>query len=65
MGNSISVLLTNIFMDKLKCKILNSIKSDDIIFLDDILPSFTGSDRQLKQFLNCKNNVHRNIKLFM
>lgn len=65
MGNPLSPLLAEIFMDSLEDKISKHIFKKFIYwygYVDDVLACFTGTDRQLTQFLEFINNIHPNIK---
>lgn len=69
MGNPLSPLLADIFMDNLENKIskLNNFKNCLYWFryVDDILIAFTGTDRQLNKFFKEVNNIHPQIKFTM
>ena len=66
MGNPLSPILAEIFMDNLEHKIHEHPLSKNFIYwyryVDDILACFIGTDRQLNSFLNYINNLHQNIK---
>lgn len=68
MGSSLSPLLADIFMDNFEDTIFNSNNSllKHILYwkryVDDILCLWTGTDRQINQFLNYINSLHNKIK---
>ena len=65
MGNPLSPLLADIFMDNLEKQIHKHPLVKQFLYwhsADDILACFTGTERQLNQFLNFINNLHNNIK---
>lgn len=66
MGNPLSPLLAEIFMDSLENKISKHPLFSKFVYwyryVDDILACFTGTDRQLQLFLDYINNIHPNIK---
>ena len=66
MGNPLSPLLAKIFMDHLENIICKHPLFKQFIYwhryVDDILTCFTGTDRQLTQFLEFINTIHNNIK---
>ena len=67
MGNPLSPLLAEIFVDNLEKQIHKHPLGKQFLYwhryVDDILACFTGAERQLNQFLNFINNMHNNIKL--
>lgn len=66
MGSPLSPLLADIFMDHFENKLFQIIQNNKILFwfryVDDVLACFSGTSRQLDQFLNVLNNIHPNIK---
>lgn len=66
MGNPLSPILAEIFM----CNLENIIESHHLFkycqfwyrYVDDILVSFTGTNRQLTNFFNYINSIHTKIK---
>ena len=66
MGNPLSSLLAEIFMNSLEEYVSKNPLFKQFIYwyryVDDILTCFTGTDRQLSQFLTLLNNFHLNIK---
>ena len=66
MGNPLSPLLAEIFMNSLEEHVSKNPLFKQFIYwyryVDDILTCFTGTDRQLSQFLTLLNNFHPNIK---
>lgn len=66
MGNPLSPLLAEIFMDNLEKIIHKHPMSNKFIYwyryVDDIIANFTGTTRQLDSFLTFINSVHSNIK---
>ena len=71
MGSPLSPLLAEIFMNYLETELLKSQNSlvNNVKFwfryVDDILCLFSGSDRQLNNFLNKINNLNPHIKFTM
>lgn len=66
MGNPLSPLLAEIFMNNLEETIHKSDLHNLFLYwyryVDDILTCFIGTNRQLSKFLNFINNIHPNIK---
>lgn len=66
MGNPLSPLLAEIFMDNLESKIHQNALSKNCIYwyryVDDIITCFVGTDRQLQSFFKYINSLHPNIK---
>ena len=66
MGNPLSPLLAEIFMDNLEKVIHQHNLSNNFLYwyryVDDILACFVGTERQLQSFLNYINSIHTNIK---
>ena len=66
MGNPLSPLLTQIFLDSLESKISKNPLFKKLNYwhryVADVLACFTGTDRQLTVFLEYINNLHNNIK---
>lgn len=66
MGNPLSPILAEIFMNNLEEIISNSPMFKNCLYwyryVDDILVCYTGTDRQLKIFLEYINKLHKNIK---
>lgn len=66
MGNPLSPLLSEIFMNFIESKISEHSLFKKFIYwyryVDDVLACFTGTDRQLKIFCEYINNLHANIK---
>lgn len=66
MGNPLSPLLAEIFVDNLEKQIFNHPLSKRFLYwhryVDDIITCFSGTNRQLDQFLSFINNLHPKIK---
>lgn len=66
MGNPLSPLLAELFMDNLESKIHNHKLSKNFLFwfryVDDIFACFTGNVRQLNIFSNFINSLHNRIE---
>lgn len=66
MGNPLSPLLAEIFMDNIESIISKHPLFKKFIYwyryVDDVLACFIGTERQLDQFLEFINNIHNNIK---
>ena len=66
MGNPLSPLLAEIFMDSLESQISKHPLFKQFLYwhryVDDVLTCFIGTDRQLKVFIDFINSLHRNIK---
>lgn len=66
MGNPLSPLLAELFMNDLENKIANSKFFDSCLYwhryVDDILIRFKGTDRQLTNFFDFLNSLHPKIK---
>lgn len=67
MGSPLSPLLAEIFMSNIEERIFSqSCTKNHIAFwfryVDDIIACFSGTDRQLDQFLKIINNIHPKIK---
>lgn len=66
MGNPLSPLLAEIFMDFIESEIKKHPLFKKFLYwhryVDDIFTCFTGTDRQLNIFTDFINNIHNNIK---
>lgn len=66
MGNPLSPLLAEIFMDYIESIISKNPLFEKFIYwyryVDDVLACFTGTERQLDNFLDFINSIHNNIK---
>lgn len=69
MGNPLSPVLAEIFMDEIESKIHNNPLSSNFIYwyryVDDIITCFTGTNRQLDTFVNFINGIHPKIHFTM
>ena len=69
MGNALSPLLSEIFMDNIEDHIHKTPFSKYILywyrFVDDIYTCFTGTNRQLDNFLKYINSIHPKITFTM